>query len=223
MGFDPMTHQPRTDIFASLPHLVALLNLKDLLDRHPLDEHAMRLQAEAIQLAKLQYLRYLLQSATSITSNSYTQNGTTDMEILSLLSQIPVMKETPLLNSSQLENINPASSNPFGIATSQPLHYSNLLPQLSDPQVPFNCQPSLNNEMGQAATLSAMLNDGDNSNPSDSSWVLRSPTPSIPPTVTDTSISNNLGDASSTSSYGGGTSSYWPEFFLDDSIMHQIS
>ncbi|KAF2299693.1 hypothetical protein GH714_002487 [Hevea brasiliensis] len=156
MGFDPMTHQPRTDIFASLPHLMALLNLKDFMDQHPLDEHAMRLQAEAVQLAKLQYLQYLLQSATSIPSNSYGQNGITDMEILNLLNQIPAMKETPLLNSSQLEN--PASSYPFGLATSQPLHYSNLLPQLSDPQVPFNYQPSLNSEMGQAAALTTMFN-----------------------------------------------------------------
>ncbi|KAJ9146435.1 hypothetical protein P3X46_028704 [Hevea brasiliensis] len=212
MGIDPMTHLPRTDLFASLPHLIALLNLKDLVDHHSLDEHAMRLQAEAVHLTKLQYLQCLLQSATSMTSNSYSQNDITDMDILNLLNEIPAIKETPLLNSSQLEN--PA----FGLATSQPLHYSNLLPQLSDPQVPFNYQPSLNSEMGQAATSATMVSQGNNNNPSDSSWVLPSPTPSIPPTVTETSISN-LGDASSTtSSYGG-----WSEFFLDDSIMQEIS
>lgn len=29
MGFDPMTHRPRTDIFATLPHLLALASLFD--------------------------------------------------------------------------------------------------------------------------------------------------------------------------------------------------
>ncbi|KDP41381.1 hypothetical protein JCGZ_15788 [Jatropha curcas] len=237
MGFDPMTHQPRTDLFASLPHLMALLNLKDLMDHHSLDEHAIRLQAEAIQLAKLQYLQNLLQSTTSInsfSSNYKNQNGITDMEILNLLNSInPAAKE----NLSQQQMINSTSSYPFGsLASSQPLHYSNLLPQLSDPQVPFSYQPSLNSdEMG--LTAATMVSHGDqninNSNPSDSSWVLPSPTPVPPSAVTDDSISNNnnnnnnTGDASSTtSSYGGGTTSsspYWPEFFFEDSIIHEIS
>lgn len=217
MGFDPMTHQPRTDLFASLPHLIALANLKDLLEHHPLDEHSMRLQAEAVQLAKLQYLDYLLQSAASITTNSYGQNGITDMEVPNLLNSVPPIKENPVL--LQLES---QASYPFGIAASQPLHHPSLLSQLSDPQVPFSYQPSLNNEMGQASGLTTMASKGDN-NPSDCSWVLPSPTPSVPPTLTETSISNP-GDASSTtSSYGGGISStFWPELFLEDPIMHEI-
>eukprot|EP00257_Ricinus_communis_P013913 XP_015571465.1 transcription factor MYB93 [Ricinus communis] len=220
MGFDPMTHQPRTDLFATLPHLVALLNLKDLTDNHPpLDEQAMRLQAEAMQLAKLQYVQFLLQSATSITSNSYGQNGITDMEIFNLLNSAPTIKETPVINSSQLEN---PVSYPFGLASSQPLHYSDVLPQLPDPQVPFSYQPSLNREMEQAANLTTMVSQGGN-NPFDSPWVLPSPTPSVPSTVTETS-KGNPGDASSTtSSYGGGTSSYWPEFFFEDYVLHEVS
>lgn len=225
MGFDPMTHQPRTDLLASLPHLMALLDLKDLMNHRLLDDHSMRLQAEAVQLTKLQYLQYLLQSENSIASNSYGQNGIADVEILNLLNQIPAIKETPFLNSSQFEN--PASSYFFGLATSQPLHYSNQLPQMSDPQVLFNNQPSLNSEIGQAATLTTMVSQGDNNNnidPSDSLWVLPSPTSSIPPTLPETSMSNP-GDAfSAASSSGGGTYSHWPEIFLDDdSIMHEIS
>ncbi|XP_050230602.1 transcription factor MYB93 [Mercurialis annua] len=202
MGFDPMTHQPRTDIFATLPHLMALLNLKELMDAHPLDEQAMRLQAEAVHLAKLQYLQYLLQSAASLTSNPNS-----DMEIIMNLLNT---------NSLQIENR-------FGVDhPSQPLHYSNVLPQLSDPQVTFSSyQPFLNSDqMDQAAasTLTTMVSHGDNHfNPSDSSWVIPSPTDSVPPNLTETSTSIP-GDASSTT-----TSSFnWPEFFFEDSVLHEI-
>ncbi|KAF9682523.1 hypothetical protein SADUNF_Sadunf05G0117700 [Salix dunnii] len=219
MGFDPMTHQPRTDFFSSLPHLIALANLRDLMEHRPIEEHAMRLQEDAVQLAKLQYLQYLLQSAATIHNpNSYGQNGVTDMEALNLLNSIPPTKENLLLNSSELEN---QASYHFANATSQLLHHPSVLSPLSDPQVPFSYQPSLNTEMGQAPFLTTMLSQEGN-NPSDSSWVLPSPSPVLA-TATETNISNP-GDASSTTScYGGGTSSYWPELFFEDSIMHDIS
>ncbi|KAL0431930.1 UNVERIFIED_CONTAM: Transcription factor [Sesamum radiatum] len=54
MGFDPMTHRPRTDIFSTLPHLIALANLID----NPSwpEEQAMRLQAaEALHIARLNH------------------------------------------------------------------------------------------------------------------------------------------------------------------------
>ncbi|KAL0917070.1 hypothetical protein M5K25_012111 [Dendrobium thyrsiflorum] len=60
MGFDPMTHQPRTDFTAALPHLLALANLVDHRPPTWLDS----LKAEA---AKLQFLQYFLQSAPSNT------------------------------------------------------------------------------------------------------------------------------------------------------------
>lgn len=47
MGFDPMTHRPRTDIFSSLPHLIALANLKEYLMEQQQQHH--------------HYLQYLLQ------------------------------------------------------------------------------------------------------------------------------------------------------------------
>ncbi|KAL1536736.1 Transcription factor myb93 [Salvia divinorum] len=53
MGFDPMTHRPRTDIFSSLPHLLAL---KDLIEN---PEQAIRIQNEAARLNN--YLTYILQ------------------------------------------------------------------------------------------------------------------------------------------------------------------
>ncbi|GMY17288.1 transcription factor MYB93 [Fagus crenata] len=219
MGFDPMTHQPRTDLFSSLPHLLALANLRDLMEHHPLDEHAVRLQAEAAQLAKLQYLQYLLQSSASITTNSYGQNGVTDMEVLSLLNSIPTIKENPVLNSSQVDN---SASFSLGNTTFQPLHQPSLLAHLSDPQVPFNFQTSLNTEMGQACNFT-MVSQGDNARaPDDSGLDFPFPTPVISTMTDDMSLSNPADASSSTSSYGG-VSSYWPELFFDDHIMHEIS
>ncbi|XP_042029230.1 transcription factor MYB93-like [Salvia splendens] len=52
MGFDPMTHRPRTDIFSSLPGLLAL---KDLIEN---PEQAIRIQNEAARLNN--YLSYIL-------------------------------------------------------------------------------------------------------------------------------------------------------------------
>ncbi|XP_029126213.1 transcription factor MYB93 isoform X1 [Cajanus cajan] len=215
MGFDPMTHQPRTDLVSSLPYLLALANMTDLMDHQSLDEHAVRLQAEAVQLAKLQYLHYLIQSSTnSLSTNSYDQNATTtnnNMEPLSLLNSISNVKENPVMLQPDTD---PASFSQ-GIASSQPLHHPNVLPHLLDPQVSFSSQSCLNSEMGQGTNF-AMISQGDHTVDLDSSWII----PSIPPNA----IGNNPGDASSsTSSYGGGHSSYWSELFFEDPIMHELS
>lgn len=84
MGIDPMTHRPRTDIFSSLPHLIALASLKDLIMDQPWEDlHALRssLQGDqqALQMAKLQYLQYLLQPSNP-SSNSLIQNNANYMD-----------------------------------------------------------------------------------------------------------------------------------------------
>ncbi|KAK6125775.1 hypothetical protein DH2020_040482 [Rehmannia glutinosa] len=58
MGFDPMTHRPRTDILSTLPHLIALANL---IQNPSWEQEAMRLQNEAVQMASLNhYLQYMI-------------------------------------------------------------------------------------------------------------------------------------------------------------------
>ncbi|KAL4332011.1 hypothetical protein GQ457_07G020640 [Hibiscus cannabinus] len=206
MGIDPMTHQPRTDIFASLPQLIALANLKDLLENP--------LQAEAAQLAKLQYLQFLLQSSSSSTTNAIA-----DMEAASLC----------LLNSTQFSlanNINETSQ-------SQLLHYP---PPPPPPQVPFGFQTSLNNidkttsmnstaddQMGQQRS-DFFVSHGDNLADNSSSWLLQSPPAPTAAAAAEASVNNNPGDASSASSYNGAAaaSPYWSEIYFDDSIMHEI-
>ncbi|KAK8692312.1 hypothetical protein V6N13_075780 [Hibiscus sabdariffa] len=200
MGIDPMTHQPRIDIFASLPQLIALANL---LETSPRLFHgqALGLQAEAAQLAKFQNLQQLLVQS---------QNGIADMEALNLNQAIP---SSPHFS--------------FGNPTSQQLHHPTLLPHLLDPQVPFSFQTSLNNEktpvnvdqMGNFSSLT-MRSQGDNQTDYSSSWLL--PSPDFPPGATETSLSNP-GDASSSSGNNGAASPYWPELYFDDSIMHEIS
>ncbi|RRT72116.1 hypothetical protein B296_00011562 [Ensete ventricosum] len=85
MGFDPMTHRPRTDFFTALPQLLALLQLHQLMNGHPQDDdHAARLQVlEAVQAAKLQYFQCLIQSVDATPNNSYNSS---DLETISLLS-----------------------------------------------------------------------------------------------------------------------------------------
>ncbi|XVF36712.1 hypothetical protein REPUB_Repub19eG0081600 [Reevesia pubescens] len=227
MGIDPMTHQPRTDIFASLPHLIALANLRDLVENtHALDDHAVRYQAEAAQLAKVQYLQFLVQSAASMTSNSFTQNGIiADMEAFNILnSSVPHIKENQVLNLAPFT---------LGNATSQPLHHPTLLSNSPepDPQVPFSFQTSLNSsektslnssEINHYTNFTMVSQEDNQTNNNSSSWLLSSPT--LPPTATtETSVSNPGGDASSTSSYNGAASPYWPELYFEDSIMHDIS
>ncbi|XVF39516.1 hypothetical protein PTKIN_Ptkin01aG0041000 [Pterospermum kingtungense] len=219
MGIDPMTHQPRTDIFASLPQLIALANLRDLMEinthnNHPLlDDQTIRLQAEAAhELAKLQYLQLLVQSAASMSTNNSATTTTADhMEAINLLNSNQV------LNSAQFS---------LEDATSQPLHHH--IHDLPDPQVPFSFQTSLNtektslncNEMGHTTMV---MSQGDNLTDNSSSWLLPSSPTELPPTAAETSLSNP-GDVSSTnSSYNGANSPYWPELYFEDSIMHEIS
>lgn len=234
MGIDPMTHQPRTDLFASLPQLIALASLKDLMDRYnPLDEH-VRLQAEAAQLAKLQYLQYLLQQSTASLTSS---NDITDqLDVLALLNSIPHTKEEnnphpTLLNSQEINNTPPAASFSLGLGGSQPLHHPSQLSHLPDPPpVTFNFQTSSLNisddyQVSQNSDFTTLVSQAaDHYNPQpDCSWLnLPSPTPPvIPPTLTETSLSNAGGVAES--SFGGGSPYNWPEFGSEDPVMHGIS
>lgn len=229
MGFDPMTHQPRTDLVSTLPFLLALANMTDLIDHppQPLDEQSIKLQAEAVQLARLEYLHYLLQSTTnSFTStNSYDQNAN-NMEALHLLTSMShnVNDNTnALINFPQLDSSSLFSNE---IPSSQPLHQhpNMLLSQVSSdpqPQVSFNtsqlCLTS--DENNEDTNNFTMIREGDNMANDTSLWMI----PSIDLSgTTGTSSNTNPGDASSrTSSHEGATSSsYWPELFFDDPILN---
>ncbi|XP_052165516.1 transcription factor MYB80-like [Oryza glaberrima] len=97
MGFDPMTHRPRTDFFAALPQLIALATLRDQLAATACGgggggDTAAAAAAQimqgagggggggggadvAIQAAKMQYLQCLLQSAASTIASAGSGGG----------------------------------------------------------------------------------------------------------------------------------------------------
>ncbi|ONK71735.1 uncharacterized protein A4U43_C04F11820 [Asparagus officinalis] len=68
MGIDPVTHRRRTnlDILSNLPSLLAAVNLGNL--AAPSWDNALRIQADAAQLAKVQIMQSLIQQL--MTSNS---------------------------------------------------------------------------------------------------------------------------------------------------------
>nr|DAD41118.1 TPA_asm: hypothetical protein HUJ06_015441 [Nelumbo nucifera] len=227
MGFDPMTHRPRTDIFSNLQQLLALANLREFMDQQPWEEQAVRLQAEAFQMAKLQYCQHLLQTAAATvpaSSSSNSLSSMTDMESFNLLNSISSFKDNPVLGSSPLDNSTLSS---LGTAiTSQ---------SVLDPQVHFSHSPNLKPPCGFQTHLTSEIAQGSDytagfsqaeSSPQ-SPWFPHSPSPPLlppqpVPSTTQTAISNP-GDACSTSSYGGGTP-FWPELLLDDeSFIQEIA
>ncbi|KAG7539283.1 Myb domain [Arabidopsis suecica] len=115
MGFDPMTHRPRTDdIFSSLSQLMSLSNLRGLVDlqqQFPIeDQTRMNLQTE---MAKLQLFHYLLQSPPPPPMSSSNINPN-DLNILNLL-----IKENSNTNTLDL-----------GFLTSHLQDFNNNLPPL---------------------------------------------------------------------------------------------
>lgn len=216
MGFDPMTHRPRTDIFSSLPHLLALVNLKELIDHHSLEEQA-RLQAEA--MAKLQYLQYLLQPPTppvSLTPTTSNNVITDDLETMKLLNALASIKENQMMTSLSSPSPSQLEATPhscFGNAPISPVDDSYTFAHLPELQNPCNFQTNLskdhdnnynNNTMVQASEFT-IFSQGENS--PNSPWLPSSSTPSPP---AETSFPNTFnGD-------GGAVPPIWPDHILDD-------
>ncbi|KAI4982144.1 hypothetical protein ZWY2020_022636 [Hordeum vulgare] len=205
MGFDPMTHRPRTDFFAALPQLIALANLRQLVEQRPWDDKsASQLQADAVQAAKLEYLQCLLQSAAAIaTSPSSSSINTipTDLEQTGRPSQMSSL--CSLSSPRILEGIN-----------GQDL----LMGQPPDIQIPsssfFEHEQPIIRSTNQNSDYSA--NSGEGENGTQKPLLLQED--SLPP-LADFPISN-LGDACSTSSCDAeGTSThllFWSDSFYDE-------
>lgn len=226
MGFDPMTHRPRTDIFSSLPHIIALASLKELMENPSWEEQALRLQAEAVQMAKFQYLQYLLQPPAASLNNNPSE-----IEIMNLINSLssPLL-ENPISHSNN-NNINLAAATTLQqLGTDSILPFSHL-PSLEIPTnvtnryetVPLNNIPK---EM-----VCGQSDDAANSDPN-SPWQLPSsstdPSPPPPPhlNINDpiaSNSNNNYGDACSTSSFAGSSASIWPDhLLLEDVLFHDI-
>ncbi|KAM3243928.1 hypothetical protein ACQJBY_055697 [Aegilops geniculata] len=183
MGFDPMTHRPRTDFFAALPQLIALANLRQLVEQRPWDDQsASQLQADAVQAAKLEYLQCLLQSAAAIAaspSSSSINTVPTDLEQIGLLSPSQMSSLSSLSSPRIMEGVN-----------GQDL----VSGQVPDIQIPsssfFEHEQAIINCTNQNSDYSANSGEGEK--------LLLLSEDSLPP-LADFPISN-LGDACSTSS-----------------------
>ncbi|KAF9678878.1 hypothetical protein SADUNF_Sadunf07G0082000 [Salix dunnii] len=218
-----MTHRPRTDIFSHLPNLIALANLKELIDHHSLEEHALRLQKEAAQMAKLQYLQYLFPPQPPASSNIATSSNQinnigifSDMEAFNLLNSLASLKASPSVSS--LSQLDLSASSLQGINDSIPFSH------LPDLQIPCNYQAPPTKGMVQASELT-VFSQGENSPISPFHFASSSTPfpPSIAPPVTQiSSMVNSLGDASSPSSYGEEAPSVWHDI-LEDPLFQDIA
>lgn len=241
MGIDPVTHQPRTDLFASLPQLIALANLKDLIEQ---TSQFSSIQAEATQLAKLQYLNGMLNSSASL-SNTNNNSPSSILDIdqnhaMNLLNSMVSWNKEHNSNFNPVIELEADDQNqglfPLGSiidSTTQPLqqqqYHLNNSPSEQQSQgdplldhVPFNLQTPLNNEDNFIDNLVKHPIDQDQDHDDPSSWILPSLIDNSPKKAMSSLPYNNLADAGSSSSYGGG-SLYWPDFCFDDSLINDIS
>lgn len=239
MGYDPMTHRPRTDIFSSLPHLIALANLKELVDQHHTswEEQAamVRLQSE---MAKFQYLQYLLQtshpppaaaagpafSPNNVNNTTAANNNVSDMEAYSHLlntvlgSSSSTQMDSSVLTLSSLGQAIQDSSIPFS-----------HLPDLQHPCAMFQQSSDHNkdNNMTQAQGISSftVLSEGENS--PTSPWLPSSlsPSPPPPPAVSPPVLPEppTMDGSGTSASYGGAPpSSVWPDLLLEDPLFPDL-
>ncbi|XP_020580891.1 transcription factor MYB39-like [Phalaenopsis equestris] len=104
MGFDPMTHQPRTDFSAALPHLLALANLVD--HRPPTWLDGLKTDAAA----RLHLLHYFLQSAPAATTGFESMDSLLNPQPLSSypieqnIMNLPHPLEQPMSFDCQMSN-----------------------------------------------------------------------------------------------------------------------
>ncbi|KAG1330749.1 putative Transcription factor MYB93 [Cocos nucifera] len=205
VGIDPITHRPRTDLFATLPQLMALASLGGLMDYRSLDDQ-LRAEAVKLQLANLQCLQYLLHSSAAI-GNSPNGNGlggiTGEIDTINFSNQ-------PLATVAS----NPSHS-PFTVvnARTQLHHLSEISCSLEQP---------LGNDTKEYCSTFMDFSQGESKGVATTPVV--SPHPStLPPPLADASMGS--GDACSSSSHGGsvGTTPFWPELLFDEPLMSEFA
>jgi transcription factor MYB, plant len=198
MGFDPMTHRPRTDFFAALPQLIALAALRDQLAADPPGSAQLQPGAGAgvdvaIQAAKLQYLQCLLQSAATTIdgiASTAAAGSTPDAEAAALCA---------LCSPQGTQD----STAPVSAASDQ------LLRSCTFPEAPVSSEANQGLGYGGADVDVFTCHGG----------------ASLPPLADLSDAANNHPadgcSATASSSFGGGAGSPlpWPEFFPDDPFI----
>lgn len=194
MGFDPMTHRPRTDIFATLPHLLALANLIENPSPASWEDHAIRMQSEALQMARLnQCLQHLLRPSIQIPNFHGAAVSDVDAAILAHLEAPPPP---------------PPAAAAFSAA------------QFLPDTVQFAHLPEL--QAAPCGDFAGVMGQMENSPPSSSPWMQQSLSASpVAAQAAESSVIDNTVDVCGASSYGGGAAQMWSEL-LDDPIFLDI-
>ncbi|KAK4840385.1 hypothetical protein QYF36_007612 [Acer negundo] len=202
-------NKPQDDIFSSLPRLIALANMKNIMgnNHYTWEEQAVRLQAE---MAKLQYLQYLFQPPLTTTSSS---SSLTYLDTINLLNSLASIKDNSPFKSSSTIQLEISNSIPFS-------HMPNL-----------QVIPNNNNNCSSYQTLPSLIsNNKDDSFLNSPIWLGAYSSPSLttiyPSSIAAPPTINNLGNvctSTTSSNYGGVINgpSLWPyELFLEDPLFH---
>uniref|UniRef100_M1BED4 R2r3-myb transcription factor n=2 Tax=Solanum tuberosum TaxID=4113 RepID=M1BED4_SOLTU len=167
MGYDPMTHRPRTDIFNSLQHLIALVNLKELIENHSWEEQAMRLH----------YLQNLLQQPHN---NMSTLSGIQNVEAYDLLN---FLKDSQFLSTNN--NLGNHIVQQIPSSLDQPIIQDSIsfshLPEL---HTPSSFQTSLNKDRVRPQDTEFRVMSQGETSPA-SPWLPSLPPPPPPPVIND--------------------------------------
>ncbi|KAJ9545878.1 hypothetical protein OSB04_025585 [Centaurea solstitialis] len=196
-GIDPMTHRPRTDLFSCLPQLVALANIKELLEHNQLAQN-------------LQYLNLLLQTNTGLSTLLNRTNSIPQIQE----ENLNLMNDFPLEVGQESEEM--AHFLVGNSTITQPLHdqevsIMNLQPSNYDHEI-------VGHDYGQSRFTSV--------NSSSSSSITWTPIPPLmDTTIANNSGSlestTTVSYDSSTGGDGGGSSYNWPEYLFEDSFLDQ--
>ncbi|GAA0160890.1 hypothetical protein Leryth_015245 [Lithospermum erythrorhizon] len=226
LGFDPMTHRPRTDVFSSLPHLIALANLKHLLENLNNNNSPSWLQND--QMAKIENLQYLLlqpppHDQLSMVSTFPNSTITPDIDTINFLNSITSssMKENQLILNQ--------SSNSFLDGS--------FLQAMHDHSIPFSHLPGLQQPTPCSYPMSFENKDGKTNNNNNNQVCTfnianeNSPPPWLHPSLSTSSPPplaanrHHAGDVVGNSNFNQDNQSIvWPpELFMDDSFFPDIS
>lgn len=197
MGIDPMTHRPCTDIYSSLPHLIALANLKELVDHHSslsVDQQLsmiLKLQTQQTvhDISKFQYLTTRKNTITNAVSNYLLQPAAVPQSSL----------QTSLTNSPpNIENH----------------EYVNLYGSLSLSGI-SNVDNHMNLHFSHLPELQLMENTCSDV------WLANSSSSQAVYVPVDQPVMNSTSDDASSTTTNSGPH-FWPDVLLEDPLFHDI-
>ncbi|KAL8229362.1 hypothetical protein R6Q57_014262 [Mikania cordata] len=199
MGIDPVTHRPCTNIFSSLNHLIALANLKELVDQHSLlslDQQLCmiaRLQSEQA-VHQLAHVVNPLVNATDLVGNHLSQPTPPVSLQTCITNHLTNMETGECMSPNRLLSL---------MGTSNLDDHTNL---------PFAHLPDLQTVDDQHNSSDVWLANASSSSPAMHVHVAQ------PPVTGSTSD-----DACSTTTNSGGGEApprFWPDILLEDPIFH---